>query len=693
MNRKKWTLIALVGLLAGGGLTRIVWSATGPATSQSSTIVTSAGPSEEAVPLDAAAATVNAAAAPQNAVAAANPAAYLPANQIPAEIDDPPFNRYVDLPVLARAWERKNATLMIDAAIQLMEGERILQRPHHSLSVADLLELATHIAADNHDQGALDRLHRLADQPGETAWKTQLKSTLKLAGEARAIDPGSMVSIEDMSPQAYAAFHRLKSQIEAARIGADAAALSGARHQLDNLKSLPEKQRKYLEKLLADSRSAPHRSSASSVSKLNLLKLSRKGAFRKSSDPPPAAAIEIPADLADPAFDRYVDLSLLGPAWSSADAALLSDVGLQLLEGERVLLRPHRKMPGAKVLELAARVATDRHDQPTLQRLAKVADQQGQPGWKAQVASALKLGGAARAVNPALTISVEDLSPTAYAAFHEYREQIEIARAARDKAALEALKKGLGELTGLPEKQRNYLDQQIGDGLASLKGVTDPQQDALAGALNKLADASRPARGRSPGPSRKPGPARNPGPGRGPGRTPTPGRTPGPGRKPGRNPGNTNVNIPVVINIPRPPVYIPDNSGNSGDSGYVDNSGDSGSDDNSGDSGGSDNSGDTASGDVYAAIAYSPSTGNYATTVGAGSQDEAQTNCLNACQGDDAQVVVWCKNSYCTLAVGDDGSWGACWGDSQEDAEAKAMGNCNQDNNPHVVVTISASGG
>ena len=205
--------------------------------------------------------------------------------------------------------------------------------------------------------------------------------------------------------------------------------------------------------------------------------------------------------MADPAFDRYVDLSLLGDAWSRADAALLTDVGLQLLEGERVLLRPHRKLPGAKVLELAARVATDRHDQPTLERLAKVADQLGQPAWKAQVASALKLGGSARAVNPALTISVDDLSPDAYAAFHDYVEQIEIARAAHDKPALEVLKQGLTELTGLPEKQHNYLDQQIIEGLASLKGVTDPQQDAFASALDKLADASRGGHGASRGAS------------------------------------------------------------------------------------------------------------------------------------------------------------------------------------------------
>ena len=56
-----------------------------------------------------------------------------------------------------------------------------------------------------------------------------------------------------------------------------------------------------------------------------------------------------------------------------------TDVGLQLLEGERVLLRPHRKLPGAKVLELAARVATDRHDQPTLEAAWAKSSRPAQP--------------------------------------------------------------------------------------------------------------------------------------------------------------------------------------------------------------------------------------------------------------------------------------------------------------------------
>src|SRR5690349_11388462 len=53
----------------------------------------------------------------------------------------------------------------------------------------------------------------------------------------------------------------------------------------------------------------------------------------------PIMVYSLPAELTDPAFDKYVDISLLGRAWSSKDSALLTDIALQLAEGERVLMR------------------------------------------------------------------------------------------------------------------------------------------------------------------------------------------------------------------------------------------------------------------------------------------------------------------------------------------------------------------
>jgi hypothetical protein len=64
-----------------------------------------------------------------------------------------------------------------------------------------------------------------------------------------------------------------------------------------------------------------------------------------------------------------VDVLVLGEAWDYHDAAWLADVGFQLIEGERVLLRPHKALDAGKILVLATHVAADRKDQATLARL------------------------------------------------------------------------------------------------------------------------------------------------------------------------------------------------------------------------------------------------------------------------------------------------------------------------------------
>ena len=257
MKAKIWCLVAAIGLATGGWLSPTAWSAkdNDSATADNEPATTTDDQNDSTAD-DSAMADDEPGAMPEESAAVSNPAAYLPVQVIPAEIDDPPFDRYIDLALLADAWERHDASLMIDAAIQLSEGERILQRPHRSISSAKLLELAAHIAAEKHDQALLERLHRLADQGGQSAWKSQLTSALKLAGEARAVDPNAAVSVDEMSPQMFAAIHGLKSQIEAARIAENPEALEHIQHDLASFKELPGKQRKYLEKLLDESRSA-----------------------------------------------------------------------------------------------------------------------------------------------------------------------------------------------------------------------------------------------------------------------------------------------------------------------------------------------------------------------------------------------------------------------------------------------------
>src|SRR5438874_12815553 len=67
-----------------------------------------------------------------------------------------------------------------------------------------------------------------------------------------------------------------------------------------------------------------------------------KTGAQPAAQPTGGAPAVLSGDVHDPAFDRYVDLDLATRAWQQADAALLADIGLQLAEGERVLMRPHK---------------------------------------------------------------------------------------------------------------------------------------------------------------------------------------------------------------------------------------------------------------------------------------------------------------------------------------------------------------
>jgi Domain of unknown function (DUF4189) len=79
---------------------------------------------------------------------------------------------------------------------------------------------------------------------------------------------------------------------------------------------------------------------------------------------------------------------------------------------------------------------------------------------------------------------------------------------------------------------------------------------------------------------------------------------------------------------------------------------------------------------LYAAIAYSPATGRYGYTFNYNYLGDAETDALARCDAPDAEIVAWCYNEWCALAVSDDGSFGYASGLTQADAEAAALANC-----------------
>jgi serine/threonine-protein kinase len=103
-----------------------------------------------------------------------------------------------------------------------------------------------------------------------------------------------------------------------------------------------------------------------------------------------------------------------------------------------------------------------------------------------------------------------------------------------------------------------------------------------------------------------------------------------------------------------------------------------------------DDSKNTYSHNRYAAIAYSPSTGNYGYSFNYGSRCGAEQAALGRCRGTDASVIAWTRNAWCVLALGDDaGEYGWAWSTSLSCAKSRALAECRKrTTNCYVAVSV-----
>jgi uncharacterized membrane protein len=171
---------------------------------------------------------------------------------VPDNLRDPGFDHYVDLALLCKAWDEKNASALADVALQFREGERVLLRPRRGFTSQQLLDEAARIAAETKQAEALQRLRKIAETTGSTDLKAKLASMEKLAGPARAADPALQVSIAEMMPQVFAEVWEYFHAIQDAGLTGDTATLKEIQDDLANNTRIPEKQKKYLQKLLQE---------------------------------------------------------------------------------------------------------------------------------------------------------------------------------------------------------------------------------------------------------------------------------------------------------------------------------------------------------------------------------------------------------------------------------------------------------
>jgi hypothetical protein len=234
----------------------------------------------------------------------------------------------------------------------------------------------------------------------------------------------------------------------------------------------------------------------------------------------PALAQDNPPKTADdPVFDRYVDLSLLASAWEEKDVEVLTDIGLQLAEGERVLMRAHKGIGSDQVFAAALKVAAERKDKAGLARLTKVLIALKRGDLVAEAKRAKQLADASRTVDPALIVAVDATAPEAFMLLKDTLEAIGSAKIGQNAKGLDAIAKEVPKMTELTEPQRRALLKLAKEAQAQLPKDAK-EVDPIAATLNKLAGESRrPGGGGSP--SRPGGGSGRPGggggnPGRGP---------------------------------------------------------------------------------------------------------------------------------------------------------------------------------
>ena len=85
-----------------------------------------------------------------------------------------------------------------------------------------------------------------------------------------------------------------------------------------------------------------------------------------------------------------------------------------------------------------------------------------------------------------------------------------------------------------------------------------------------------------------------------------------------------------------------------------------------------------AADDHYGAIAYSTDNGMYGYTYDYTALSSAEMDALKNCGDAACMIILWFKNSWGALAIGDGNAYGAATAASKDDAETSAMTFCSQ---------------
>jgi hypothetical protein len=191
---------------------------------------------------------------------------------------DPAFDRYVDMDLLADAWEQKDASLLTDLALTMAEGERILQRPRRGIAASDVFGGAIKSAAELRDAPALARLTSVLGNLKRDDLLAQATTARRLASASRAMDPGLTVQADTATPAAFFAMKSTLEDIASAKIAGDRAELREISKDIADMPDLSEAQRRSLSRAATEALEVlPSENDPASSALNKLLGESRRG--------------------------------------------------------------------------------------------------------------------------------------------------------------------------------------------------------------------------------------------------------------------------------------------------------------------------------------------------------------------------------------------------------------------------------
>lgn len=164
----------------------------------------------------------------------------------------------------------------------------------------------------------------------------------------------------------------------------------------------------------------------------------------------------------DPAFSKYVDLSLLAQAMAGPDASLLADVALAIAEGERVLVRNHRSgLNSEDLMARAVKLAARTGDKATLDRVSRASTLGNKPQWAKLVAETKEFAGVSR---DGPMVAIGKIDSYSVDLKNDIEKLCDVAAVAGNRAELEHYKKLVAE-SKIPATIKKHLSDLLDNAL------------------------------------------------------------------------------------------------------------------------------------------------------------------------------------------------------------------------------------